>query len=197
MRLLPSDNANLYVNGKVWYPSLPMSHLDVRPTPSDRRLLRIQEVAATLGLTPRTIRYYEELGLLTPAARSEGDYRLYDEDDVERLRFIKDLRDDAGFSLAEISQLLEDEAVRFRNRERFRSTKDTTERQAILDDALARVDRQVASLRAKADRLQAMIEDAEQRRVHLLGHRAEIDAGREPTLHTHRDTQSDHPDKHR
>src|SRR3954462_7483105 len=83
-----------------------MSHLDT-PTQSadvpNRALLRIQEVAAALGLTARTIRYYEELGLLTPAARSEGDYRLYDEDDVERLRFIKDLRDDAGFTLAHLS----------------------------------------------------------------------------------------------
>jgi DNA-binding transcriptional MerR regulator len=161
-----------------------MSHLDVRPTnASDRRLLRIQEVAATLGLTPRTIRYYEELGLLTPAARSEGDYRLYDDDDVERLRFIKDLRDEAGFSLAEISQLLEDEAARSRNRVRFRATRDVAERRAILDDALARIDRQVASLQAKAERLQAMIADAEGRRAHLLGHRAEIDAGREPLPH--------------
>src|SRR5436309_10001686 len=102
-----------------------MSHLDT-PTESPdavpRSLLRIQEVAAALGLTARTIRYYEELGLLTPAARSEGDYRLYDADDVERLRFIKDLRDDAGFSLAEISQLLEDEAARTRFRARFTET---------------------------------------------------------------------------
>jgi hypothetical protein len=37
------------------------------------RLLRIQEVAAETGLTPRSIRYYEEFGLLQPAARSQGD----------------------------------------------------------------------------------------------------------------------------
>jgi len=164
-----------------------VSHLD-DPTTSPQtpaRLLRIQEVAATLGLTARTIRYYEELGLLTPAARSDGDYRLYDEDDVERLQFIKDLRDDAGFSLAEIGQMLEDEAARARNRDRFRTTTDTAERRAIVDDALARVDRQVASLQAKSERLAAMIADAEARREHLLGHRAELDAGREPTPHTH------------
>ncbi|MDQ3126870.1 MAG: MerR family transcriptional regulator, partial [Chloroflexota bacterium] len=79
------------------------------PTEDEPRLRRIQEVAAELGLTARSIRYYEELGLLAPAARSEGAYRLYDADDIERLRFIKGLRDDAGFSLAEIGQLLEDE----------------------------------------------------------------------------------------
>ena len=57
-----------------------MSHLDApaRPEPDSPTapLLRIQEVAAALGLTTRTLRYYEELGLLKPAARSEGDYRL-------------------------------------------------------------------------------------------------------------------------
>ena len=105
-----------------------MSHLD-DPTPR-----RADSAPADpggrgdVGLTTRTIRYYEEIGLLTPAARTEGDYRLYDADDVERLRFIKDLRDDAGFSLAEIGRLLEDEAARARNRDRFRSTTDTAER---------------------------------------------------------------------
>ncbi len=140
------------------------------------RLLRIQEVAAELGLTARSIRYYEELGLLEPAARSEGDYRLYDADDVERLRYIKGLRDDAGFSLAEIAQLLEDEAARARNRARFRSSDDLGERRAIVTDALARVDRQVSTIRAKADRLEAMIAEAETRRSHLLEHLAAIEA---------------------
>jgi MerR family transcriptional regulator, repressor of the yfmOP operon len=167
-----------------------MSHLDAparaeidSPTAP---LLRIQEVGAALGLTTRTLRYYEELGLLKPAARSEGDYRLYDEDDLERLRFIKGLRDDAGFSLAEIGQLLEDEEARTRNRDRFRTSHDPTERRAIIDDALARVDRQVASLRAKMDRLAEMIEEAEGRREHLETHIAELEAGVEPKPHDHK-----------
>jgi MerR family transcriptional regulator, repressor of the yfmOP operon len=140
------------------------------------RLLRIQEVAAEIGLTPRSIRYYEEIGLLAPAARSDGDYRLYDPDDIDRLRYIKGLRDDAGFSLAEIAQLLEDETARARNRARFRESDDPGERRGIVDDALARVDRQIATLRAKADRLEAMIADADARRTHLTAHLAEIEA---------------------
>jgi DNA-binding transcriptional MerR regulator len=154
--------------------------------PTEPRLLRIQEAAAEVGLTARSIRYYEELGLLEPAARSEGAYRLYDADDIERLRFIKGLRDDAGFSLAEVGQLLEDEAARNRNRERFRATDDPTERRAILVDAVERVDRQIASLRRKVDRLEAMIGEASNRRAHLEGHRAEIDAGRDPGDHGRR-----------
>ena len=79
-------------------------------------LLKIQEVAAETGLTTRAIRYYEEVGLLEPAARSGGAYRLYDASDLDRLRHIKELRDEAGFSLAQIGQLLEDDAARERNR---------------------------------------------------------------------------------
>lgn len=170
-----------------------MSHLDAPASPADAaatapRLLRIQEVAASLGLTTRTIRYYEELGLLEPAARSEADYRLYDPEDIERLRFIKGLRDDAGFSLAEIGQLLEDEAARTRNRARFRTTTDTTERRAIVGDALARVERQIATLRDKMGRLATMVDEAEVRRAHLLVHQVELDAGIEPAAH-----DDDHP----
>lgn len=144
------------------------------------RLLRIQEVAAETGLTTRAIRYYEEIGLLQPAARSDGAYRLYDGSDLERLRFIRSLRDDAGFSLAQVGQLLEDETARERNRERFRSTRDAAERRAILGDAQARVERQIATLRAKRDRLDAMIAEAEQRRSHLGAHMDELDGGPAP-----------------
>ena len=158
-----------------------MSHLDTTPSLEPApRLLKIQEVAADLGLTTRSIRYYEEFGLLEPHGRSEGAYRLYDADDVERLRFIKGLRDDAGFSLAEIATMLEDEAARARNRERFQATTDPTERRAILVDAIDRVERQIEGLRTKTDRLEAMIAEAEDRRRHLAEHLAQLEAGREP-----------------
>jgi len=147
--------------------------------------LKIQEVAAEVGLTTRSIRYYEEIGLLAPA-RSGGAYRLYEREDVERLRFIKGLRDDAGFSLAEIGQLLEDEAARLRNRERFKATDDPTERRALALDGIARVDRQIETLRAKVARLRGMISDAQVRRAKLAGRVEEIDAG-EPRTHVHVD----------
>ena len=154
------------------------------PTADPPRLLRINEAASEAGLTPRAVRYYEELGLLKPAARSEGAYRLFDEDDLERLRFIRGLRDDAGFSLAEIGRLLEDEEARVRNRLRFRATTDSTERRAIVTDALERVDRQIATLREKAERLAGMIEEATARRDHLKEHLADLEAGREPRHRT-------------
>jgi DNA-binding transcriptional MerR regulator len=150
--------------------TVPSSHDDAGP------LLRIQEVADEVGLTARSIRYYEEVGLLEPAARSEGAYRLYDADDLARLQFIKGLRDDAGFSLAEIRQLLEDETARAANRTRFRQSRSPVERREVLLDGIARIDRQVATLRAKIARLESMIETASDRRRHLEGHIAEIDA---------------------
>jgi DNA-binding transcriptional MerR regulator len=146
-------------------------------------LLRIQEVAGETGLTPRTIRYYEEVGLLAPAARSGGAYRLYDAEDLERLRFIRGLRDDAGFSLSEIRQLLEDDQARARNRARFRASQDTAERRTLVVDALDRADRQVATLQAKVARLEAMLAEAAERRAHLAGHLTDLDAGREPAHH--------------
>ncbi len=150
------------------------------PTSIDPSLLRIQDVAAETGLTTRAIRYYEEIGLLEPAARSDGAYRLFDASDLERLRFIRSLRDDAGFSLAQIGQLLEDEAARERNRLRFRTSGDQAERRALLGDATARVDRQIATLEAKRARLDAMIADARRRRRHLDEHLANLEGGPDP-----------------
>jgi DNA-binding transcriptional MerR regulator len=149
-------------------------------TPAEPALLRIQDVAAETGLTTRAIRYYEEIGLLEPAARSDGAYRLFDASDLERLRFIRSLRDDAGFSLAQIGQLLEDEAARERNRLRFRTTGDKAERRALLNDATTRVDRQIDTLEAKRARLDAMIADARARRRHLDEHIANLDGGPDP-----------------
>jgi MerR family transcriptional regulator, repressor of the yfmOP operon len=146
-------------------------------TAVEPRLLRIQEVASELGLTTRSIRYYEEIGLLSPAARSEGAYRLYDASDVERLQFIKALRDDAGFSLAEISQLLEDEAARVRSREAFAHTVDRVERRSIVVGSIERIERQVGILRAKIDRLETMAKGVEARRARLGRRLADLDAG--------------------
>jgi MerR family transcriptional regulator, repressor of the yfmOP operon len=148
--------------------------------PATAPLLRINEVAAETGLTTRAIRYYEEIGLLEPAARSDGDYRLYDESDLDRLQFIRSLRDDAGFSLSQIGQLLEDDAARERNRERFRQTGDPDERRTLMVDTRARVDRQIEILEAKASRLATMIGEARERRAHLDAHLAELDGGAPP-----------------
>jgi MerR family transcriptional regulator, repressor of the yfmOP operon len=147
------------------------------PPTAESGFLKIQEVASELGLTTRSIRYYEELGLLSPAGRSDGSYRLYDASDVERLRFIKGLRDDAGFSLAEISQLLEDEAARVRSREAYSHTVDPHERRSIVVDSLARVERQKRTLQDKIGRLEAMVVAVEARHQRLTRRLADLDDG--------------------
>ena len=67
--------------------------------------MRIGELATRFGLNPKTIRYYEEIGLLPRANRSESGYRFYDERDVERLGFIRRAKT-LGLSLDEIRDIL-------------------------------------------------------------------------------------------
>ncbi len=67
--------------------------------------MRIGELAAELGLNPRTIRYYESIGLLPEPERTGGNYRDYGTDDLERLRFIKAAQR-LGLTLDEIREVL-------------------------------------------------------------------------------------------
>ncbi len=71
----------------------------------EARLLTIGQVSRRSGVTPRAIRHYEQLGLITPPLRSEGNYRFFDSESVSRLRFISKCRS-LGFSIAEIADLL-------------------------------------------------------------------------------------------
>src|ERR671939_1348045 len=72
---------------------------------ASKELVRVGEVAERLGVSPRTIKYYEELGLVEPEARSSGGFRLYGEDDVLRLERILRMKG-IGYSLAAIRELL-------------------------------------------------------------------------------------------
>lgn len=67
---------------------------------------QIGEVAERVGLSLRTVRYYEEVGLVTPSDRTAGGFRLYTDDDVERLELVKHLKP-LGFSLDTMNELLE------------------------------------------------------------------------------------------
>ena len=68
--------------------------------------VHIGEVVARTGLSHRTIRYYEEMGLLTPSARTEGGFRLYDEADIQRVQLIKPMKP-LGFSIEQMRQLVD------------------------------------------------------------------------------------------
>ena len=95
--------------------------------------MRIGEVAELTGTTPRTIRYYEEIGLLgAPADRAEGEHRCYSEADVERIREIVRLRDLLGLSLDQLSQLVEAETARAAIRREYHATDDPGRQRELL-----------------------------------------------------------------
>ncbi|WFE26045.1 MerR family transcriptional regulator [Solwaraspora sp. WMMD791] len=70
-----------------------------------RELMQIGEVAERTGLSLRTIRYYEEVGIVVPSARSQGGFRLYTEADVARLRVVKRMKP-LEFTLEQTRELL-------------------------------------------------------------------------------------------
>ena len=80
---------------------------------STRGLIRVGEVAERLEVSPRTIKYYEEIGLIEPEERSAGGFRLYGSGEIERLERVLQMKS-IGYSLAAIRELL---AVRDRAQE--------------------------------------------------------------------------------
>jgi len=134
---------------------------------STGRRLRIGEVAERLGITARTIRYYEEIGLLPAASdRPGGSHRQYGEADVERLAEMLRLKNLLGLSLDELSGLVEAEEARRLLRERWHRTEDPGERHEILVAAIGHVERQLALVRARRtdiDKLEAELADKRRR----------------------------------
>jgi DNA-binding transcriptional MerR regulator len=134
---------------------------------SERRL-RIGELAELTGTTPRTIRYYEEIGLL-PASeeREQGKRRLYGDSDVERLQELIRLRDLLNLSLDELSQLVAAEAARAEIRREFAETEDAGMRRHLLDQALDHICTQLKLVRGRKQELEKLERElvARQRRV--------------------------------
>lgn len=73
---------------------------------TDERTMRIGEVAEQTSLSLRTLRHYEDIGLLPPSARTEGGFRLYTQHDVTRLMIVRRMKP-LGYSLEEMRALLE------------------------------------------------------------------------------------------
>ncbi len=116
--------------------------------------LLIDEVSKLTGLSKRTLRYYEELGLLEEAQRSEGNYRMYRMEDVKSLQRIKEMRDLLGLELSEIREMVKSELERQDARTRFHHPEAAPPaRLGALDDA-ERVTRQ--QLRLIETRIEAL-----------------------------------------
>ena len=132
------------------------------------RVLRIGELAELTGTTTRTIRYYEEIGLLSEAAdRPQGKRRLYTDADVERLRELFRLRDLLGLSLDDLKRLAEAESARAGLREQWEHAEDPDEQRRILEQSLVHLADQLKLVRERRDELERLEQEltARQRRV--------------------------------
>ena len=139
------------------------------------RPLRIGELAELTGTTPRTIRYYEEIGLLRGAAgREQGKHRVYSEAEVERVREILRLRDLLGLSLEQLSRLLEAESARADIRREYRATEDPPTRRRLLEEALRHLGTQLELLRARRSEMEQLEGELEERRQLVLSRLGEL-----------------------
>ena len=141
----------------------------------EARTYSIEQVAEQTGLTKRTLRYYEEVGLLPPTGRTEGNYRRYSEEDIQRLEGIKKLRDLLGFSLADIREIMEAEDERGVLKEAYRHETEAAAKIAQLDRIdelilrqLHLIEQKIAGLEQMRTTLQAKIERHKQSRKTLL-----------------------------
>jgi DNA-binding transcriptional MerR regulator len=137
--------------------------------------LRIGEVAEQASTTVRTVRYYEEVGLLPGSEeRSHGEHRTYSDADVERLREILQLKELLNLSLDELRGLVEAEEARAVIRERYRSSTDAAERERLLQEAAHHLDRQLALVRDRRTALGELEERLAERREQVAERLAEL-----------------------
>jgi DNA-binding transcriptional MerR regulator len=141
---------------------------------TEPRVLRIGELAERTGVTPRTIRYYEEIGLLARGERRKGSHRAYDEADVERVLELTQLRDLLNLSLDELKQLVEAEDARAILRRRFHQTDSDVERLRIVEEALPHVETQLQLVRRRGQELARLEEELVVRRKSLLTRKRQL-----------------------
>ena len=124
---------------------------------ADEPRFRIGDVAERVGTTPRTIRYYEEMGLLpAPPAHEKGRHRTYGDADVHRLEELIRLRDLLSVSLEELKSLVEAEEARAVLRERWQHISGDEDRKAILEQSLGHVTAQLTLVRSRREALDGL-----------------------------------------
>ena len=128
----------------------------VNDSPTLEGYLQIGEAATQAEVTQRTLRYYEEKGLLKSPTRMEGGFRLYSPEDMERIERIKELRDLLGFSLADIKEMVEAEDVRTQLRAEWRKDADLAEKAANVRKVRELTIQQIALIGDKMERMAEM-----------------------------------------
>jgi DNA-binding transcriptional MerR regulator len=130
------------------------------------RLVSIGQAATAAGVTPRTLRYYEELGLLRPSAHSVRGARRYAEVDLARIARIRELQQLMGFNLEEIGQILAAEDSLERIRGEYLSGKPTSRRRReLLAEAIEINDRLRDQVRQKVSRIAGFLEELDAKAV--------------------------------
>jgi DNA-binding transcriptional MerR regulator len=144
--------------------------------------MRIGDVAAAVGTTTRTIRYYEEIGLLGgDVARESGRHREYSESDVERLSEVMRMRDLLGVSLDELKMLVEAEEGRAALKKEWHDEDpDASRRAEIADQALLLLDRQLELVRKRKADIATLEASMLERRALILARMDELASEREP-----------------
>ncbi len=140
----------------------------------EQLLYTIEQVATRISMTKRTLRYYEEVGLLRPTGRTEGNYRRYSEDDVQRLERIKELRDLLGFSLTDIKELMDAEEERGQIKVAYQQETEVSAKIAQLDRAdeliqgqIVLIDEKITALKQMQTALRIKLERHELKRMTL------------------------------
>jgi len=147
----------------------------------DERTLRIGDVARRVGTTPRTIRYYEEMGLLPEAGgRPSGGHRLYTDAEVARLQEVMRLKELLGLTLEELGELLAVEEARAEVRaELRRENVAPARRRELLVEAGGHIDRQLELVRHRAAELAKLQEELTETRKRVRRRIRELDARHE------------------
>jgi MerR family transcriptional regulator, repressor of the yfmOP operon len=141
-------------------------------------LWRIGEVAKQTGVTTRTLRYWEELGLLQPASRTDGGERLYGAGDVRRVTRIRDWQELLGFSLDEVKTVLSTGDVDVLDRVHFElhdGEVSLSRRLALTDEAIAANDQLVRRLEDTLARIGALRDERAAIAIRLREKRDELD----------------------
>jgi MerR family transcriptional regulator, repressor of the yfmOP operon len=132
---------------------------------SEERRFRIGDLAKLTSTTPRTIRYYEEIGLLSDQPREPGEHRTYGEQDLERLQELLRLRELLGISLEELRELAAAESARASlRREWHEGIEDPVRQRQVLEQSLGHIENQLKLVRHRRDEIDALRRELETRR---------------------------------
>lgn len=142
-------------------------------TPKPQRY-QIGEVAERTGVTQRTLRFYEEKGLLDPPERMDGGFRLYSDEDINRVTYIRRLQDLLGFTLSEIKEMVDAEEELQQIAATFRPDRELPERVARVSTVITALSRQLEVVDHKVTHLSAMKEELSAKMARMQARRTDL-----------------------